>query len=96
MNTVSHTLTLGQGDMLRITDSRGLLVQVARGTIWLTEERNHRDIVLGPDESYRLERTGLALVCAMEPVELSLFAPHQRERARPLRRCGLVPAGAAC
>jgi hypothetical protein len=94
MDTPSRALTLGQGDMLRITDSRGLLVQVTQGTIWLTEERNHRDILLGPDQSYRLERMGLALVCALEPVTLSLFAPHQR--ARPLVQFGLVPARAVC
>jgi Protein of unknown function (DUF2917) len=92
MDTLSHALTLGQGDILRITDSRGLLVQVARGKVWLTEERDRRDIVLGPDQSYRLERRGLALVYALEPVALSLFTPHRRERAWSLPRLGLVPA----
>jgi hypothetical protein len=82
--------------MLRITESRGLLVQVAQGKVWLTEEGDHRDILLAPGQSFRLEREGLALVYALEPAALSLCSPRQRERAEPSGRFGLVPAPAAC
>lgn len=96
METVRHAVTLGQGDILRITDSRGLLVQVAQGRIWLTEEGDRRDIVVGPGHAHRLERAGLALVYALEPVVVSLCAPRQRERAEPVGRFSLAPAPAVC
>jgi hypothetical protein len=95
MENVRHALTLGQGDMLRITDGRGLLVQVAQGKVWLTQERDYRDIVLGAGESFRLERAGLSLVYALEAAALSVAAPRERERAEPAGTFGVVPARAA-
>jgi hypothetical protein len=95
MENVRHALTLGQGDMLRITDGSGLMVQVAQGQVWLTQERDHRDIVLGPGDSFWLERTGLALIYALEPAALSVSAPRERERVEPRGTFGVVPARAA-
>jgi len=95
METVRHALTLGRGDMLRIVDGDGLLVQVAQGQVWLTQERDHRDIVLTAGESFRLERAGLALIYAMEAAALSVSARRERERPEPAARFGVVPARAA-
>ncbi len=96
MDSVRHALTLGQGDILRITDSRGLLVRVAQGRIWLTEEGDRRDILVGPGESFRLERAGLALVYALEPAALALCGPTGRDWVEPLGRFSLVAAATVC
>jgi hypothetical protein len=96
MESVRHALTLGQGDILRITDSRGLVVRVAQGKIWLTEEGDRRDILVRAGESFRLERVGLALVYALEPAALALCGPTERDWAEPLGRFSVVAVGAAC
>ena len=92
---VRHAMTLGQGNLLRITDGRGLLLQVTRGELWITEENEHRDIVLRGGESFRLERDGVALIYALTPCELTMSAPRSRERPEPAARFGLIPSAQA-
>jgi hypothetical protein len=92
---VRHAMTLGQGNLLRITDGRGLLVQVTRGELWITEENEHRDIVLRGGESFRLERDGVALIYALTPCELTMSAAPSREQPEPPARFGLVPSAQA-
>jgi hypothetical protein len=92
---VRHAMTLGQGNLLRITDGRGLLVQVTRGELWITEEKEHRDIVLRGGESFRLERDGVALIYALTPCELTMSPARSREHPEPAARSGLVPSAQA-
>jgi hypothetical protein len=92
---VRHAMTLGQGNLLRITDGRGLLVQVTRGELWITEENEHRDIVLRGGESFRLERDGVALIYALTPCELTMSAARSRAHPEPAARSGLVPSAQA-
>jgi hypothetical protein len=92
---VRHAMTLGQGNLLRITDGRGLLLQVARGELWITEENEHRDIVLRGGESFRLERDGVALIYALTPCELTMSAARSRERPEPGARFGLIASAQA-
>lgn len=91
-DTVRHALHLAQGNLLRIEDGRGVLVAVADGEIWLTEENDLRDIVLGRGESFRLEQHGLALLYALRPTSMTLAAPRSREHAEPAATFRLVSA----
>jgi hypothetical protein len=89
--TVRHALTLAQGNILRVDDGAGMLVAVSEGEVWITEEGNPRDIVLGPGESFSLKRPGVCLLYAIEPARLTLSAPRIRERPEPQAVFRLVP-----
>jgi hypothetical protein len=49
---------------LKVRDAAGATVSCREGTIWITEERHPRDVILGPGGSYRLTASGLALLHA--------------------------------
>jgi len=74
---IEGELPLARGGQLRIVDGRGLLIHVWRGSLWITQERDRRDIVLEAGDSFRLDRNGVALVKAWDDTVLSLASPHE-------------------
>jgi len=47
---------------LRLRDSAGSTVCAVEGSVWITEENQPRDIVLGEGNCYRLRNRGLAVI----------------------------------
>jgi len=56
---------LGPNQTLRLRDSAGSTVCAMEGSVWITEENQPRDVVLGPGGCYRLRHAGLAIVNAL-------------------------------
>ena len=88
---VRHALALGEGNLLRVMDGQGLLVSVAQGSVWITQEGDAQDIVLEEGGSFRLARDGLTLMHALQPSRLTLAAPRDRDRLEPAAVFALVP-----
>jgi hypothetical protein len=57
-------LELGRNQSVAILDGAGLELRVASGHVWLTQERDRRDILLRANETFRLDRPGLAILRA--------------------------------
>ena len=89
---VQGSLGLTRGSLLRIEDGRDILLYVWEGEIWLTEEGERRDRVLGAGEWHRLERQGDAIGYALRRSVLTLTAPQPEYYAE---RIVLVKAGTA-
>lgn len=53
---------LARGEVLRLQDAAGRHVGVARGTVWVTQERDPKDRILAAGMSFRVTRDGLTLV----------------------------------
>jgi len=66
---------LERGEVLRVDDSRAVLVQVAGGRVWITEEGMPEDIFLGAKDCHRLTRRGAALIEALGPARIVLTSP---------------------
>ena len=66
---------LTHGDVLRIADGDGTVLSVHEGGMWLTQEGDRRDRYLGPGDSFRLDRAGLAIASALQRSLVSLTAP---------------------
>jgi hypothetical protein len=80
---------LPRGGLLSIRGGRGALLFVDRGQVWLTQERDRRDVVLGAGAWYRLDRDGTAIVQARSAAVVTLTAPADAvmpEIRIPLRR----------
>jgi hypothetical protein len=82
MNIVMNgpALVLGQWQRLALTDAAGAVAEVKSGSLWITMERDTRDIFLGPGDAWRIDRDGLTLVEAEEPSTIVLteaIAPHR-------------------
>jgi hypothetical protein len=53
---------LGPNQTLKVVDGKGSTVSAIEGSVWITEENQPNDIVLAPGDSYRLRKSGVALV----------------------------------
>lgn len=63
----------------RIDAPHGVLVHCLHGTLWVTQDGDPRDIVLGPGEEHRLEHDAVTYVSALEDARYLLL----REPATP-------------
>ena len=70
------TVRLARDGLLGIDDGRGLRLRVAAGTVWLTQLRDGRDVVLREGESFVIDRPGRTVVQALGPSELALNAAN--------------------
>lgn len=93
-----QALCLRPNQLLKVRGGIGHAVLCHSGSLWLTQYRDRRDIVLRAGESFALDRKGLALVQALEQSALSIAPPPARIRAPAaiaLARRSPVPAGLA-
>jgi Protein of unknown function (DUF2917) len=57
----------------RIDTPRGVVVLCLHGTLWLTQDGEPRDMVLGPGEQHRLEHDTVTYVSALEDARYLLL-----------------------
>ncbi len=61
------TLALAAGETTPLRDARGVRIECLRGSLWITQHGDRRDIMLSRGGSFMLDRDGVALVHAFEP-----------------------------
>lgn len=83
---------LPRGSVLRLENAQETLVCPRHGCVWLTQERDQRDIVLGPGQQFRITRSGRTLIEALRDSEIDLVSPHGERLAQ---RIDLVHRGAS-
>jgi DUF2917 family protein len=72
---------LNRREPLVLADAQGTIVAVDRGSVWITQERDPRDIVLLRGMRFEIDRPGRTIVAAETPSTLRLLVP-QRFRDR--------------
>ena len=55
-------IELAKFDNLPLRDARGTILRVTRGSLWITQENDTRDLVLRTGDSLAVERDGLTIV----------------------------------
>jgi len=66
---------------LVLANAQGTVVAVDRGSVWITQERDPRDIVLLRGMRFEIDRPGRTIVAAETPSTLRLLVPEGlRER----------------
>jgi hypothetical protein len=73
---------LAPNQMLTISGGLGMTVTCVRGTLWITQNNDRSDVVLGPGESFTVSRDGVALLSAMEASTALMAAPVSRHATR--------------
>src|ERR1044071_1374319 len=74
---------LPRGSLLLIEHGKGVQIELWDGELWITQEGDSRDHVVGPGAKFRLEREGILLAHALKGAQLTLTAPvpaHYAER----------------
>ena len=61
-------------------------IECVSGTVWVTQDGDLRDIVLNAGESFRIDRSGHALVSALADAGIVLHAARRRRLSARLAR----------
>jgi hypothetical protein len=74
MNLVleAPVLSLETGQSFSLDDACGTRIQPREGTVWITEEGELRDFVIGPGHTFLVTRQGRTVVQAMVPSRIAL------------------------
>src|SRR6266849_1627463 len=72
---IEGRIALDAGELLRIRDGRGWTIAVVEGEVWITQDGDYRDIVIGAGDRFRLESAGLSLVYVLRHAGITLFVP---------------------
>ena len=91
-----QTLSLANEGLLAIRDGQATRIRVHEGTLWITEEGESKDTVLGSGESYTLRHGGLAVLTALGASRISLDGPGREQRSARRVATGDVPELASC
>ncbi len=65
-------LALEAGQIFSLDDACGTSIHSRLGTVWITEEGELRDFVVGPGEAFLVTRQGRTLVQAMALAHVAL------------------------
>ena len=83
-NGYDDVVELGDRELVELRDVRGATLRVTRGTLWVTQDRDVRDVVLRAGDVWTVERDGLTLAeaqgeatfCLLGGSALRLSAPR--------------------
>ena len=75
-------MRLDAGRSLRLQDARGVAIRAARGVLWVTQEGDSRDHVVGLLERFVIDHDGLTMVSAVTQAEVRLERPGGVPAAR--------------
>jgi len=87
-NGYDKVLDLGKGDLVELSDACGTTLRVTKGTLWVTQERDKRDIVLRAGDVWTVERQGLTIIEAQGAATVCLVgtvAEFAHSRSRRVR-----------
>jgi len=62
----SGGIRLQRGQVLKLLDAEGSTVCAVEGSVWITEEYERRDIILGPGQCHRVLHEGVTIVDAVD------------------------------
>lgn len=65
-------LALKTGEVVTLDDAAGTRVSAHQGTVWVTEEGDRDDHIVGPGETLVIVRSGRTLVQALQPAWVAL------------------------
>ena len=74
-------IVLAADQFVKLEDAVGVRISNGRGTVWITQDGDTRDVVLGPGDAFIIDREGPSIVQALQPAELTIVEPKQRPRA---------------
>jgi Protein of unknown function (DUF2917) len=88
-------LAMHRGGMLKIQDGRGVVIEVKRGMLWLTQEGDSRDRYISAGDWLRLDSDGLAIANALKRSFVTVHHVREPLTARLRRLFSLFHAEAA-
>ena len=75
-NNLAERTFLPRRDRLVLDDAAGTVIAVDRGCLWVTLERDLRDIILAKGMRFQIDRGGRTVIAAEEDSQVRLFRPR--------------------
>lgn len=75
VNASPFRISLQWGRPLTVADGKGTCITARRGTVWITQDNDLRDVVLSGGESFMLDHPDLAIVQALDTAEILISPP---------------------
>lgn len=91
-----HTLDLADEGLLAIRDGQSTRIRCYDGTLWITEEGEVKDTILGAGESYTIRSPGLVVLTSLGASRIAIEGPARQGRATRRLATGDVPELASC
>lgn len=76
---------LTPGELIQLDGARGTRLRVTRGTLWVTLERDLRDIVLEAGDAFTIDRGGVTVIEAQGEATVCVGAHHVDEHRADVR-----------
>ncbi|MGH8773316.1 MAG: DUF2917 domain-containing protein [Burkholderiales bacterium] len=70
-------INLWKGRLVRLEDGKGFRIRCYSGPLWITQERDRRDIILQSGDAFILDRPGLTLVHAFANAQFAVEDPQK-------------------
>lgn len=96
IDTRQHTLNLAREGLLAIRDGQATRIRVQDGTLWITEEGEVKDTILGSGDSYTIRHPGLAVVTALGASRITIEGPARELHGSRNPAAGDRPELASC
>jgi len=68
-------VSLAAGEVLSLDDAEGILIHARIGTVWVTEEDDVEDHIVGPGDALVIDKPGRTVVQALAPARLLIRGP---------------------
>ena len=73
LNIKAPVLALEAGQVLTLDEAAGTRILSRSGTVWVTEEDNRTDHIVGPGDALIVARGGRTVIQALQPAWISLL-----------------------
>ena len=80
LKSPSPVLALGAGEVVILDDARGIRIRSEAGTVWVTEEADPKDHIVGPGDTRVVERSGRTIIQALQAAWIALAANDEDAR----------------
>ncbi|MGH8728753.1 MAG: DUF2917 domain-containing protein [Burkholderiales bacterium] len=65
-------INLSKGRLIRVQDGEGFRIRCYSGSLWITQERDGRDMILRAGNAFIIDRPGLTLVHALANAQVAV------------------------
>jgi hypothetical protein len=71
-NLAAPGVALQAGEVLTLDDARGMRIHARLGTVWVTEEGDRDDHIVGPGDALVVAHAGRTVIQALKPAWISI------------------------
>ncbi len=96
IETTRSIVTLARDGLLGVRDGAGTRIVCCSGSLWVTQEGDVRDAIMGPKDAFTIRKSGLTIITALQSSSLTLIGPGAHRSSEARRELGLQAEPVAC